>query len=249
MFPISVPPHFSVVAHRGASGYAPENTMAAFELACRMGVAEIELDVQLSADGVVVVCHDPVLGRFGYPDVRIDSTPASRLMQLDMGSYFSPYLHGDAHMPALTEVLDGFGVSVTYHIELKSGEPELPAAVYRLLAERDLHDNCIIISFLPEQLARMKDVNAEMRVGWLVESLDEQTLGLARELDLLQLNPRVSGITAERVKQAHAIVHEVQPWGLGGSRTEFARDVMWLVECCCDGATVDWPDRLVGART
>ncbi|MGH6622063.1 MAG: glycerophosphodiester phosphodiesterase, partial [Alphaproteobacteria bacterium] len=63
--PIRVPRGFRIIAHRGASGYAPENTMAAFRLAERMGAREIEFDLQLTKDGHMVVVHDTVLDRYG----------------------------------------------------------------------------------------------------------------------------------------------------------------------------------------
>ena len=61
MLPIPVPPDFRIIAHRGASAYAPENTKPAFGFAQRMGISEVELDTQLSADGMVVLCHDLTL--------------------------------------------------------------------------------------------------------------------------------------------------------------------------------------------
>ena len=70
--PIWVPEAFRVIAHRGSSAYAPENTLPAFKLAREMGVGEVELDVQLAIDGVVVLCHDLVLTRYGHGDVVVE---------------------------------------------------------------------------------------------------------------------------------------------------------------------------------
>ena len=89
--PVRVPVGFRIIAHRGASGYAPENTLAAFRLAERMGVTEIELDVQFSKDRQLVICHDPVLDRYGYPGLRVADSTLDELLTLDMGSWFSPY--------------------------------------------------------------------------------------------------------------------------------------------------------------
>ena len=61
--PMPVPADFRIIAHRGASAYAPENTRAAFDLALQMGVTEVELDAQLTTDGVVALCHDETLAR------------------------------------------------------------------------------------------------------------------------------------------------------------------------------------------
>jgi len=242
MFPITVPASFSIVAHRGASAYAPENTMAAFELARRMGAAEIEFDTQLAADRVVVVCHDESLERFGYPGVRIVETPSARLTRLDMGSHFSPFLHSAARMPALETVLDAFGAELTYHVELKGPTPHLCAEVHDHLKGRGLIDHSIVSSFTPELLARMRDISPDVRLAWLVDSLDDRTLAQARELDLFQLNPRARTVTPENVAAAHEIVEEVQPWELLGTPPEVAGLIRRLVECSCDGMTINWPD-------
>jgi len=70
--PIRVPKAFRVIAHRGSSAYAPENTLPAFRLARKMGFGEIELGVGLTTDGVVVLCHDLVLTRYGHGDVVVE---------------------------------------------------------------------------------------------------------------------------------------------------------------------------------
>ena len=86
MFPIAVPDSFRIIAHRGASGYAPENTVAAFDLAREMGAVEVETDTQLTTDGAVVLCHDHNLDRFGHPDRVVETSSSQELMNLDMGS-------------------------------------------------------------------------------------------------------------------------------------------------------------------
>ena len=67
--PIIAPANFRVIAHRGASGYAPENTDSAFQLAYEMGAREFELDLQISVDKEIVVCHESSLARFGMMDL------------------------------------------------------------------------------------------------------------------------------------------------------------------------------------
>lgn len=244
MFPLAVPNHFSIVAHRGASGYAPENTVAAFELARRMGVNEIELDLRLSSDGEVVVCHDESLERFGYPDVSIPHTILADLKQLDMGAHFSPFLYGGQRLVTLVELCELFGAQITYHLELKGTDPALPAAVNTLVRDFGLVDHCIVTSFTPEMLARMKDFNPDLRLGWLVDSLSDQTVGMARELDLFQLNPRACTVSTDCVDAAHRAVAEVQAWELLGSPRRVRELVMQVVEAGCDGVTINWPDWL-----
>ncbi|MBD3243935.1 MAG: hypothetical protein GF331_25305 [Chitinivibrionales bacterium] len=244
MFPIPVPNQFSIVAHRGASGYAPENTIAAFELARRMGVNEIELDTWLSADGEVVICHDDSLERFGYPDISISQTAVPELKQLDMGAHFSPFLYGGQRLVTLVELCELFGAEITYHVELKGTDLALAAEVNKLIADFGLVDHSIVTSFVPEMLARMKDLNADLRLGWLVDSLSEQTIGMSRELDLFQLNPRACTVSKDSVRAAHAAVAEVQAWELLGSPSRVRELVLQAIEAGCDGVTINWPDWL-----
>src|SRR5687767_10794848 len=79
-----------VIAHRGASGYAPENTLPAFELAIVQGADALELDVRLTADGVPVVIHDPTLERTIGRPARVGDLTADQLLEADAGARFSP---------------------------------------------------------------------------------------------------------------------------------------------------------------
>src|SRR4051794_314397 len=78
-----------IIAHRGASAWAPENTLAAFEMAMESGADGIELDVRLSRDGVPVVIHDATLRRVGGRNKRVACISAAELTQVDVGSWFN----------------------------------------------------------------------------------------------------------------------------------------------------------------
>ena len=107
--PILVPPAFRIIAHRGASAYAPENSMAAFTLAQKMGIREIELDTQLTPDGVVALCHDRTLARYGHGAQVMEEMNWADLAALDMGAWFSPYLFGGERMITLEQLLARYG--------------------------------------------------------------------------------------------------------------------------------------------
>ena len=106
--PLQVPKGFRIVAHRGASGYAPENTLAAFRLAAQIGVNEIELDIRFSKDRHIVICHDRTLDRYGYPGLKVSDLTLDDLMSLDMGSWFSPFLYGGERMLTLELLFEIF---------------------------------------------------------------------------------------------------------------------------------------------
>src|SRR3989304_1235432 len=93
------------IAHRGASGHAPENTLAAFRLAMEMGAQMIELDLHQSRDGVPVVIHDTSLWRTAGIRRNVGSLTLREIKRLDVGSWFNPQFK-DQRIPTLEEVLE-----------------------------------------------------------------------------------------------------------------------------------------------
>ena len=245
--PIVVPPQFRIIAHRGASAYAPENTMAAFELAARMGVTEVELDVQLTQDGQLALCHDTTLDRYGHGPRVVEEMTWPELAAQDMGSWFSPFLYGGEPMIRLNDLFTRFGADLTYHVELKGRAPGLAAATHRVITRFGLAGRCIVTSFSFDALAAMRAQSATMRLGWLVQQIDADSMDRARELDLYQLCPDAAHVTPEMVPRARAVVAEVRTWGLlGADVRNQAATVQALirrtVDAGCDGMTINWPD-------
>jgi glycerophosphoryl diester phosphodiesterase len=245
--PILVPPAFRIIAHRGASAYVPENTLAAFQLALDMGVTEVETDVRLTRDGVAVLCHDDTLARYGYGPLSVEALMWTELSQLDMGSWFSPHLHRDQRILTLDALFAHFGDKLTYHLELKGKTPGLAAATQALITKHGLRANVFITSFMYESLVDMKAVDPTMRLGWLVADISDETMEKAKALGLYQLCPRANRVTVETVDRARAVVTEVRAWGLNGEQTaRQAADVQALIHqvlaAGCDGMTINWPD-------
>jgi glycerophosphoryl diester phosphodiesterase len=242
MNPISVPPDFRLIAHRGASAYAPENTRPAFELARHMGVYEVDLDTQLSADGVVVICHDQTLERYGHGDRPVESLTAAELLSLDMGAWFSPHFFTGTPMMSLDQLLVEFTDTFVYHIELKGRAEKLPDAVYKTVVEQNLEDNVIFTSFSYEHLERMKHIAPDCKLAWLVDAFDQQTLERALPLDLFQLCPRAAQVNSETVTIGRTVATEIRAWSLAGPPQEVRQLIHHVIESGCDGMTPDWPD-------
>ena len=247
--PLAVPANFRIIAHRGASAYVPENTLAAFQLAYDMGVTEIETDVQITSDGVVFLCHDQTLARYGHGDRVVEAMVWAELSTLDMGSWFSPYLHHDKRLMTLADLFTAFGNRLTYHVELKGrAKPAaLAAATHRIITAHGLQDACIITSFAYDSLQAMHQVDPTLRLGWLVQTIDAETVDKAKALNLYQLCPRAGLVTPETVTQARAVVREVRAWGLLGETVgKQAAEVQALIKqvltAGCDGMTINWPD-------
>src|SRR5262245_14980881 len=107
-----------VIAHRGASSYAPENALAAFDLALDMGARHLEFDVQASADGHLVVIHDDTLARTTNGTGAVSGLTLDALRSLDAGAWFRPEFAGE-RIPLLTEVLERYGGRAHLHLEIK----------------------------------------------------------------------------------------------------------------------------------
>jgi glycerophosphoryl diester phosphodiesterase len=164
-------PHF--IAHRGESYDAPENTLAAFRLAWERGATAIELDLHLSADGQLVVCHDADLTRTGGVDWRIAEKTLAELRTVDVGRWKDARFAGE-RLPTLDEVLAMKPAGTSVWAEIKCGpaaiEP-LAAAVASISA-----DELRVISFNRDVIREVKQGLPSHRVDWLVKpAFDEAT--------------------------------------------------------------------------
>ncbi len=169
-----------VFGHRGASADAPENTLAAFELAADMGADGVELDVQLSKDGEAVICHDFFVDKTTNAHGRVDAFTVEELRALDAGSWFSPAFVGQ-YIPTLRELFERLGRRLLFNVELKSEslrDNGLERRVAQLIREFDLYDRVIVSSFNPAALWRMRRLDRRVDLGLLY--YEEQPIHLRR---------------------------------------------------------------------
>jgi glycerophosphoryl diester phosphodiesterase len=242
MLPIPVPPGFRIIAHRGASAYAPENTVAAFELAVEMGATEFETDVQLATDGTMVLCHDPSLARYGHGPLVVEEASGEELLSLDMGSWFSPHLYADERMMTLDDLFTRYGDRIIYHVEIKSSHPDLPGRILGAIQRHGLAESCVVTSFLIDALAAIRGLSPDLRLGWLVKQIDADICARAGELGLFQLCPQASEITPEQMALGRTVVPEIRAWGIAGSSQQVVELIHRVVDLGCDGMTTNWPD-------
>jgi glycerophosphoryl diester phosphodiesterase len=156
-------------AHRGASAAAPANTLTAFRLAAEMGADGIELDVQLSRDGEVVVIHDFTVDCTTDGRGAVRRMTLAQLRELDAGSWFDPAFAGE-RIPTLQEVFDTVGHRLLVNVEIKS----LPglnwgieAEVVRLIEDKNLVHRVIASSFNPLALRKVKHLNRNVTTALL----------------------------------------------------------------------------------
>ncbi len=158
------------IAHRGASYDAPENTLAAFDLALRLGADGVELDVRLSADGVPVVIHDATLDRTTDGRGPVSAWRWTELRGLDAGSWFD-FQYARQRIPSLEDVFAAFGERLLYVIELKTNslrDQGLEQAVIAIIQRHGLADQVILTSFNPFALRRARRLVPQIAVGLLI---------------------------------------------------------------------------------
>ncbi len=156
-------------AHRGASHQAPENTLAAFLLASELGADGIELDVQLSRDGEIVVIHDFVLDTTTDGAGPVRERTLAELKELDAGHRFDSAYAGQ-EIPTLQEVIDAVGHRLLLNIELKTAswrDDGLTRAVVQAIEDNHLLDRTIVSSFNPLALRRVSKLNPSIPIGLL----------------------------------------------------------------------------------
>ncbi len=157
------------LGHRGASYDAPENTLPAFRLAAEMGAEGIELDVQLSKDGAVVIIHDFRVDKTTDGQGLVKAKTLAELEKLDAGRYFGEPFVGTA-VPTLSELFMAMGPVLLYNIELKTlsfTNRGLEAEVLRLIEDHNLQDRTMVSSFNPFALRRAYQTNPKIKRGLL----------------------------------------------------------------------------------
>ena len=196
------PLDFLIIAHRGASSYAPENTMAAFDLAIQMGACHLELDVHLTHDDYLVVIHDDTVDRTTNGTGPVASQTLAALQALDAGAWFGAAFTG-ARIPTLAEVLACYQGRAHLHIELKGHTVRLPQRTVDLVRAHGMAQHVTFTSFQHTHLQTMRAYAPELPTGWLVGEISDAVIAQAHALGCTQLCPRASSVTAEIVQRLH----------------------------------------------
>jgi glycerophosphoryl diester phosphodiesterase len=241
MLPIPTPAGFRIIAHRGASGYAPENTCAAFDLARRMGVTEIELDLRLSKDRQLVLCHDESLDRYGHRGLRVADLTYDDLLRLDMGSWFSPFLYRGERILKLEQLFSEFGSLFMYHLEIKGGGEETLRRLLDTLDAFRFRHKIIITCFDENILDRSGEIAPGIPRGWLLrkDCFSKESINRAAEAVYAQICPRAADIDRAQVQLAKSHQLEVRAHSVNTRE-----DIEHVINCGADGLTINWPDWL-----
>ena len=176
------------IAHRGASGYAPENTLAAFRRAISQGVTFIETDLHLTRDAYFVAIHDQTLERTTTGRGEVHQVTLAEIRKLDAGSWFASEFIGE-RVPTLVEVLEfARKHDVVFYLELKpNGFWGGEHALISNLRESGEIPRVVIISFDPEILAGLRKLEPTLMTGLLHDGQIENPFEKALEIGARQL--------------------------------------------------------------
>ncbi len=155
-----------IIAHRGFSAIAPENTVSAFKLAIRSKADMIELDVQLTKDGTPVVIHDTKVDRTTNGTGKVKSFYLWVLRELDAGSWFDPK-YKDEKIPTLEEVLNFVNGKLPINIEIKSSAAKAIEKIIAIIYELNMNEKVLISSFNPRILRKVRKLTEEIPTGFL----------------------------------------------------------------------------------
>jgi len=240
-FPLKAQGRTLILGHRGAKGYAPENTFPSFQKALELGVDMIELDVHITRDGEIVVCHDDSLERTTGLRKLIGELTWEEIRKLDAGKWFGPEFAG-AKIPLLEEVLSWAKGKIPVVVEIKRGFGEREDIVERtieVIRVCGMEGEVEVISFDHRFVKKAKEIAPEIAGGILYVGTLVDPVRAARDAHADALHPHFAYVDRELVEQAHAAGLAVSTWVVNDPET--ARLLAsWEVDCIGS----DYPDRV-----
>jgi glycerophosphoryl diester phosphodiesterase len=251
-----------VIAHRGASGEFPENTLVAFRAAAAAGAPYFELDVHMTRDGVIVVSHDAELGRTCGLDAAIRDLDLAELKRADAGWGFAdaassgvgsdrafPFRGRGIEVPALAEVFAAFPEH-RYVIEIKQREPSLAATLLDTIERAGMRRRVLVASEDEVPIAQVRALAPELPTGFPYSEIVGFMAALAPGAepyhpagDALQLPPEYESwrlVTAQSIAAARRLGVEVHVWTVND-----AAEMREMLALGVDGIITDYPARLL----
>ncbi len=222
------------IAHRGASGYAPENSRAAFERAITMGADMIETDVQLTTDGELVLIHDTTVTRTSNGSGPVGDYSLDELRALDIGIWYAEEFAGERIL-TLSDLVTEFVPRIPFVLEIK--DPRATPALVDAIAVAGIRERVHVTSFYWTALLDARDLDASLTLGFLSRAFDADIIRRCVTRRFAQICPHVEGLSTDLVAEAHDAGLIVRAHGIS-ERGEIDR----LFATSVDGATVNWPD-------
>ncbi|MEH7235448.1 glycerophosphodiester phosphodiesterase [Bacillus sp. JJ1562] len=228
-----------ILAHRGASSYAPENTMAAFYKAIELGANGIELDLHATKDGKLVVHHDSTVNRISNGTGEVQDLTFSELRKLDFGSWFHDKYKGEK-IVSFEEFLHYFSEKGLYlAIEIKGKHIE--EEVLNVLSQYPVDYGLLTItSFDYSILKKVRQLDSNVRIGYLTDLVSDLNIQKMKAIQAQQFCVDVTKLTKDDVIKARNHSFDIRTWN-----TKNEELMKHAVECGVDGMTINFPDKLV----
>lgn len=231
-----------VYAHRGASGYAPENTMAAFKKAVELGSRGIECDVQMTRDGRLVICHDETLERTTDGKGLIKDYSYAELKKLDAGSWFGSRFRNE-RIPQLYELLELVrDNNLLLNIEIKSGIVLYPGIEEKVIAQVEafgLMEKVIISSFNHYSVRKCRDITSSVKTGILYMEGLYKPWNYMRTLGCQCAHPFYMALVPEISRELKARGYEINVFTV-----DDPGEAVRLAKAGVDGIITNYPDRI-----
>lgn len=225
------------LAHRGASEYAPENTLAAFYKAIEMGANGLETDLRITKDGVIFLFHDDELNRTTNGSGSPSEYTWNEIKQLDAGAWFETKYEGE-RLVTFEEFLHIYGRKNLYFaIELK--DPHLEQQVLEKVNQYAVRDRVTLTSFTFDNLVAVREWDTDIKIGYLVPTIDKETIKKLLDIGGEQICPAAKLLKPEDVRLAKESGLEVRAWGVSTEKL-----MHHALSCGVDGMTINFPDKL-----
>lgn len=229
--------NFIVYAHRGASAYAPENTKAAFEKAIELNANGIELDLQKTKDGKIVIFHDDTIDSKSNGRGKISDYTYQELLELDLGSWFNSKYKNEKILLFEDFAREFLNKDLTFAIELK--DLDIEKETLEIINKYKVHDNIYITSFLYEALENMRKIDKDIKLSWLVTEINEENINKLLKINGIQICPEAELVSKHDIEIANNNGLGVRLWGIHNE--EIMQKVYKLN---IEGMTVNFPDKL-----
>ncbi|ULT58368.1 glycerophosphodiester phosphodiesterase [Neobacillus drentensis] len=236
------------IGHRGAAGYCPENTFASFHKAMQLGVDYIEMDVQMTKDGQLVVIHDPTVNRTTNGKGKVRDFTLKEIQALDAGSWFDSKFSGEK-IPSFYEFLDEFGGKVGILLEIKN--PSLYPGIEKKIADELLHrgltsaegPQVIVQSFDQNSLKRFHQLIPSIQLGVLLKRFSGKGISNQELVSFLSfaayVNPKITMVNKRLIRRIHQHGFKTLVWTIRKKN-----EVNFLMHFHIEGVISDYPDFL-----
>lgn len=230
-----------ILAHRGASAYAPENTLEAFRLAMEQGADGIELDVQMTKDGELVVIHDETIDRVSNGNGAVRDYTLEELKQFSVSNHFEQY--PDVKIPTLREVLELVKPgTMEINIELKTGiywYPQIEQKVLELVKEEGMEERIIYSSFNHYSVQKIRELSPEAETAYLIGDVMLDVADYTRNTGIKGLHPALFHVKmADFLKEYKESGIALRVWTVNDKD-----QIRWLIDEGVDAVITNYPDR------